>query len=269
MTDQQRADFTRAAGFPLDTMPFLDALGADGARFERAYTPMPICAPARISLFTGRFPKAHRVRQNSAITHAVFERDLVDLLRDAGYAIGLSGKNHSHLKPNKLDFASTYMHTGRTGESEASEDAALSREEASFDAWLTELSRERGSLSLEPTPFPVACQLPHRIVRDAIGWIDSLPGPPDSAETRPTSSSGESNAGTSNDNSSGAQPFFLWLSLPEPHNPYQVPEPYFSLFPEDQVPDRVAGPEALARKTGPLGEKWRWERQIIEASNPG
>ena len=56
MTDQQRADFTRAAGFPLDTMPFLDALGARGQRFERAYTPMPICAPARISLFTGRFP---------------------------------------------------------------------------------------------------------------------------------------------------------------------------------------------------------------------
>ena len=86
MTDQQRADFTRAAGFPLDTMPFLDSLGERGVRFERAYTPMPICAPARISLFTGRYPHAHRVRQNSAIGHAVYARDLVDLLREAGYA---------------------------------------------------------------------------------------------------------------------------------------------------------------------------------------
>ncbi len=149
MTDQQRADFTRAAGFPLDTMPFLDSLGASGARFERAYTPMPICAPARCSLFTGRFPKAHRVRQNSAIKHAVFERDLVDLLREAGYAVGLSGKNHSHLKPADLDFASTYMHQGRTGEIAGQE---LSPQEAAFDAWLAELARERGSLSLEPTP---------------------------------------------------------------------------------------------------------------------
>src|SRR5581483_174593 len=98
MCDQLRADFTRAAGFPLDTMPFVDSLGARGVRFERAYTPMPVCAPARISLFTGRFPKAHRVRQNSAIRHLSKPEgaaDLVDLLRERGYFIGLAGKNHS------------------------------------------------------------------------------------------------------------------------------------------------------------------------------
>ncbi len=247
MTDQQRADFTRAAGFPLDTMPFLDSLGARGARFERAYTPMPVCAPARISLFTGRFPKAHRVRQNSAIKHAIYERDLVDLLREAGYSIGLAGKNHSHLKPAELDFASTYMHVGRTGDVPGPE---RSQQEAAFDAWLADLARERGALSLEPTPFPAECQLPQRIVRDAMGWIDSL-------------------TGTADGGGGGASPFFLWLSFPEPHNPYQVPEPYFSLFPEGAVPDRVAGPEALERKSGPPGEKWRWERSMIEASNPG
>jgi arylsulfatase A-like enzyme len=247
MVDQMRADFTRAAGFPLDTMPFLDSLGARGARFERAYTPMPICAPARISLFTGRFPKAHRVRQNGAIPHAVYARDLVDLLREAGYAIGLAGKNHSHLKPAELDFASTYSHHGRAADTAL---PALSTEEQSFDAWLTVLNRERGGLSLEPTPFPPACQLPFRIVRDAVGWIDRLTSEP--APGRDT-----------------AHPFFLWLSFPEPHNPYQVPEPYFSLFPADAVPERVAGPDALERKTGPLGEKWRWERRMLEASHPG
>ena len=239
MTDQQRADFTRAGGFQLDTMPFLDSLGARGQRFERAYTPMPICAPARVSLFTGRFPKAHRVRQNSAIKHAVYARDLVELLREAGYSIGLSGKNHSHLEPATLDFASTYMHQGRTANTS---EPALSGQESAFDAWLSELARERGSLSLEPTPFPLECQLPHRIVSDAVRFVDSR----------------------------GAQrPFFLWLSFPEPHNPYQVPEPYFSLFPASDIPNRVAGPGALDGKSGPLGEKWRWEREIIERSNPG
>jgi arylsulfatase A-like enzyme len=243
MTDQQRADFTRAAGFPLDTMPYLDALGERGVRFERAYTPMPICAPARISLFTGRYPHAHRVRQNSAIGHAVYARDLVELLREAGYAAGLAGKNHSHLDPAALDFAATYMHTGRSGATGPQPTA----QEAAFDAWLTDLSRRRGSLSLEPTPFPLECQLPHRIVRDAIAWIDSRPAPdaPDAA------------------------PFFLWLSFPEPHNPYQVPEPYFSLFPADAVPARVAGPEALEGMEGPLGQKWRWERRLLEGAHPG
>jgi arylsulfatase A-like enzyme len=251
MADQLRADFTRAAGFPLDTMPFLDSLGAAGARFERAYTPMPICAPARISLFTGRFPKAHRVRQNGAIKHAAFERDLVSVLREAGYSVGLAGKNHSHLRAADLDFVSGYAHHGRVGEGgqggEKDQGPEPTQEEAAYDAWLTELNTRRGGLSLEPTPFPVECQLPHRIVRDAIGWIDGQTG----------------------QNSLRDQPFFLWLSFPEPHNPYQVSEPYFSLFPEEAVPARAVGPEALAEKPGPLGEKWRWERAVIDGIRPG
>src|SRR5918911_598245 len=144
MTDQQRADFTRAAGFPLDTMPFLDALGAGGARFERAYTPMPICAPARCSLFTGRFPKAHRVRQNSGIRHVFFEQDLTGILRERGYSVGLTGKNHSYLKPADLDYYSAYMHTGRAGDVQGRDH---SEQEAGFDAWLAALAGQRGALS--------------------------------------------------------------------------------------------------------------------------
>src|SRR5690606_40945801 len=67
MTDQQRADLFASEGYALDTMPFLDDFGRAGTRFRRAYTPMPACAPARTSLLTGRFPSAHRVRQNSAL----------------------------------------------------------------------------------------------------------------------------------------------------------------------------------------------------------
>ena len=159
MADQLRADFTRAAGFPLDTMPFLDGLGA-GRRFERAYTPMPICAPARISLFTGRYPKAHRVRQNS-IRHAVYQQDLVSLLRERGYAIGLSGKNHSHLRPADFDFCSAYNHQGQASQG-AGEGAVAPRTpaETAFDEWLTVLAREQGALSLEPTPSPWSASCP-------------------------------------------------------------------------------------------------------------
>jgi len=49
MTDQQRADFSRAEGFALDTTPFIDSLATRGARFSRAYTTMPVCAPGRPS----------------------------------------------------------------------------------------------------------------------------------------------------------------------------------------------------------------------------
>jgi arylsulfatase A-like enzyme len=44
-----------------------------------------------------------------------------------------------------------------------------------------------------------------------------------------------------------------------------VPEPYFSLFPEADVPDRAAGPEVLAARGG----KWRWQGRLTENALPG
>ena len=227
MTDQLRADFTRAEGFPFDTMPFLDALGTRGVRFLRAYVPMAACVPSRCSIFTGRYPKATRVRQNSAAANLVAPTDLVRVLRDRGYAIKLAGKNHSHLPPEAFDSASFYFHTGGI-------DGEKSADERRMDAWLEELDH---GVHPEPTPFPVEAQPAVRIVRDAIATLDD--GDP--------------------------RPFFLWVSFPEPHNPYQVPEPYFGLFPEAAFPERIAGPEAAEAKGG----AWWWLRRMIEDKRTG
>src|SRR5688572_17851466 len=97
MTDQQRADFSHAEGYPLDPTPFVDRLGREGARFRHAYTPMPTCGPARCSLMTGRWPKATRVRENSGLGNITALTDLPHTLREQGYRILLSGKNHTHL----------------------------------------------------------------------------------------------------------------------------------------------------------------------------
>jgi arylsulfatase A-like enzyme len=229
MTDQQRADFFRSEGFALDTMPFVEALGRQGARFQRAYTPMPTCAPARCSTLTGRFPKATRVRENGGIANIFRPDDLVGVLRAQGYSIFLSGKNHTYLTSGDFDWAAFYMHVGGGREGEKTE------QEAAFDRWLRGLDH---GVNPEPAPFPLECQLPHRIVRDAIRALD---------------------------NRDKRKPFFLWLSFPEPHNPYQVPEPYFSLFAEGDIPAPVAPPEAAQAK----GPKWRWMQRLIEEKRPG
>ena len=154
MTDQQRADFSRAEGFPLDTTPFVDALGAQGARFARAYTPMPTCAPARCSLFTGRYPKATRVRENSGIGNVTAPTDLVRVLRERGYSVNLAGKNHTYLRPDDFDFAAPYMHLG------GGRKGTRTAEEAAMDAWLADLDH---GVSPVPTPFPPECQPPWRM----------------------------------------------------------------------------------------------------------
>jgi arylsulfatase A-like enzyme len=228
MADQHHAGLTKAAGFPLDTMPALDRLGQGGARFERAYACAPLCVPSRVSMLTGRWPHAHRVRQNSAADHAVFEKDLFDVVKALGYRTGLAGKNHSYLTPAKLDFWRQYTHLG--GWKAANAPASFQ----AFDEWLT---KENFASEPDAAPFPAEAQHPCRIVSDACEFIDD----------------------------SGTQPFALWVSFPEPHNPYQVSEPYFSMFPPEQIPERQVGPEALERK----GFKWRWLRGLEEDANPG
>jgi arylsulfatase A-like enzyme len=228
MADQHHAGLTKRSGFPLDTMPALDRLAESGVSFDRAYTCAPLCVPSRVSMLTGRWPHAHRVRQNSAAADAVFEKDIFDVVKDLGYKTGLAGKNHSYLKPGKLNFWRQYSHLGGW------KPRNPSKEVVDFDQWLL---IENFATELKPAPFPAEVQHPYRIVSDAMEFIQSNSG----------------------------QPFALWVSFPEPHNPYQAPEPYFSMFPPDQAPQRKVGPEALDKK----GFKWHWLRELEQDANPG
>lgn len=227
MTDQQRADLCAREGFPLDTTPFLDRLAHQGAWFTRAYTSMPVCGPARVSMLTGRYPSASRTRTNWNIADATYREDLFSLFRNHGYATALCGKNHSHLTEDQVDFWYEAGHLGI-------EDRNRTVQEKAFDAFLKTTQHH---LSLEPTPFPVECQIPHRLVNQACDWVKSVPN----------------------------KPWLLWLSFPEPHNPYQVPEPYYSLFPPDNLPPALAPAEALAAK----GFKYAWNRRSFERAFPG
>ncbi len=228
MSDQHRAGLTRGTGFPLDTMPNLDRFAETGVSFERAYTTAPLCAPARISMLTGRWPHAHRVRQNSATREALFDQDLFHVAKARGYRTGLAGKNHTYLDDSRVDFWREYSHAfGWKPE-------GAPKELDEFDAWMQRLNH---GVSQVATPFPAEIQYPHRIVSDAIECIDGA----------------------------GRQPFALWVSFPEPHNPYQVSKPYFDLFPPDQVPARDVGPEALKAK----GFQWEWLERLESRFYPG
>lgn len=57
MTDQQRHDLVGFAGNSIIRTPNLDKLAKEGAVFENAYTPSPICIPARQCLMAGQLPR--------------------------------------------------------------------------------------------------------------------------------------------------------------------------------------------------------------------
>jgi uncharacterized sulfatase len=73
-------------GDPDAVTPNLDRLAAQGARFTRAFTHAPVCAPSRSGIITGMYPTtmgSHHMRSKLVKTPPLF----VDYLRKAGYTV--------------------------------------------------------------------------------------------------------------------------------------------------------------------------------------
>lgn len=87
--DTLRADHLSCYGYPRETSPRLDALAAEGVRFERCYAPMATTLPSHTTMLTGVPPIEHGVLANLS-GRFVFERDeelltLAEVLKNAGY----------------------------------------------------------------------------------------------------------------------------------------------------------------------------------------
>lgn len=74
--------------------PALDAMAAEGLRFDRFYSASAVCSPTRASCLTGRHP--HRLGITNANTGrlAAEETPLSEVLNGVGYATGHFGKWH-------------------------------------------------------------------------------------------------------------------------------------------------------------------------------
>ncbi|HEU5316093.1 MAG TPA: sulfatase-like hydrolase/transferase, partial [Chloroflexota bacterium] len=93
MADELVARLTGAYGHPVVKTPNLDALVRHGVRFDAAYSPSPLCAPARACLVSGMYTSTNRVYDNAAY----FAADIPcagHYLTNAGYDTVLSGKMH-------------------------------------------------------------------------------------------------------------------------------------------------------------------------------
>ena len=56
MTDEQRADSLELYGSSWAVSLHLDALARGATVFRNAYTPSPVCMPARLSILSGQHP---------------------------------------------------------------------------------------------------------------------------------------------------------------------------------------------------------------------
>ncbi len=96
ITDQQRADWLGCAGHPVVRTPNIDSIAAEGTLFNDFHVALPVCMPNRASLMTGRMPSVHGLRYNGCLLPKR-ARTFVDVLAAGGYATASIGK--SHLQP--------------------------------------------------------------------------------------------------------------------------------------------------------------------------
>jgi choline-sulfatase len=100
MCDQLMPHLTGAYGHPVVQTPNLDKLVARGVRFDNAYTPCPVCSPARAAFMTGRYVSRIGCYDNATVL-ASDQPTFAHYLANAGYDVTLAGKMH-FIGPDQL-----------------------------------------------------------------------------------------------------------------------------------------------------------------------
>ncbi|MCP5104843.1 MAG: sulfatase-like hydrolase/transferase [bacterium] len=86
--DTTRADHIGAyAGTGANTAatPHIDKMAAQGVLFKNCYTPVPLTLPAHCSIFTGKYPIGHNVRNNGRYALHEDEPTITKLFKKKGY----------------------------------------------------------------------------------------------------------------------------------------------------------------------------------------
>ena len=97
MCDQQRLDCLGYSGIRPVKTPNIDSIAKDGTWFRNAYTPIPVCAPARQALFSGRRPETYGALWNFDIVFPVGQipegsYSWTKQIHDSGYSTAFLGK---------------------------------------------------------------------------------------------------------------------------------------------------------------------------------
>ncbi len=86
--DTLRADHLGCYGYKQIRTPNIDALAADGARFERAYAVVPVTLPSHTVIFTGTYPMLSGMHDFSGNTLSPLQPTMASVLKQSGYTTG-------------------------------------------------------------------------------------------------------------------------------------------------------------------------------------
>lgn len=171
--------------------PNLDRLAARGVAFDNAYTPAPLCLPARASLLTGRLPSSQDCLTNSDILRSDIPT-LPQTLSAHGYHTLCIGRLHS-LGPDQL----RGYDERRVGDAQGN---WLGGNILDLGAFEIANQPNRGAIELSGPGSNAFAELDEAVTDAAAAYLDDWGRDP------------------------GARPFFLTVGFTFPHPPF-VAEP--------------------------------------------
>lgn len=241
--DQQRADCYGFAGRNVKT-PHLDRLRAQGTHYRKCIAPSPVCQPSRASMLTGKLPKTHGVRDNGVdLRPAVGNESFAAQLGRLGYHTALIGKAH---------FATTQTFSPQSTPECKSGSAAYGPDWTGpymgFDH--VQLTTQGHWHKIRPPVKPPSGQAYEHWFFEVVGgdeayelWKGETAPGTGAAQTwrsalpvawHSSTWVGDQALKYLNSRKSEQEPFCLWVSFPDPHHPFDCPEPWSRLHdPED------------------------------------
>lgn len=267
-SDQHRADCFGFEGRKIKT-PHLDQLAADGTRFSNCITPTVVCQPARASILTGQLCRTHGVHDNGIDLHPeVGEKGFAGAMAAGGYETSFFGKAHF----------STYHTFEPTGTPECL------RSSADYpDTWYgpymgfnhVEMMLVGHNWFLPEKP-PHGQHYERWFYADGRGDKKNALYRENASDTREAAQTWHSKLPTAWHNSTwtadrtiewlkhgrGDAPFCTWVSFPDPHHPFDAPEPWSRLH----DPDEVDLPKNRERSFE--GRPW-WHEEVLTAEPVG
>jgi len=218
-TDQQRYDSLGCNGGRIARTPVADRLAASGINYRRAHNQNVVCMPARSTMITGQYVRTHGVFANGVPLPVDAPSIAAYLHEKAGYRTALLGK--AHFEP-AFDFGGRWHENTMGRESDTGPWRGFERMELAmhvpaggwhYSVWLQNNHPEdlggfapllsgvgggdTGAPEVKYNPIPRSHYHTDWVADRTIAFLDSL----DPAEN-----------------------WFVWMSFPDPHHPWDPPE---------------------------------------------
>ncbi len=220
--DQFRGDIMSCVGGPART-PNLDSIAAEGVLFTNCTTVAPLCVPARVSLFTGKYPHTTGAWDNAAYVLSPEANLWTKEFRELGYDTSLFGKTHLHTNIDDV-MGRDYLVKGY-GFDTVNETAGPHcmcecrthmgeewKEKGLYEDYCKDMHSRGKTPFARPSSLPLEDYYDVYVGRKGAEFLEHY---------------------------EGDKPWFCHVSFGGPHEPWDTPEPYASMYKKEEMPKPI------------------------------